>query len=207
MKAAFFLLFSCSFLWIISPVLAQQMMNPMERSMERPTGQQSINSTIPVEPASITTGETAPAPVPSPSNCFVYGVIFLGLLSSIVSILLIRSALAHAQWSLADALSEKVEVTERKDDGMPLLDENNNPIIINKMQPSSSRMVAFMGTIAILFLFLCFGTFALFHFAKTGNMPGGIDKIVTLLTAGLTLFAPYGVNKFSKSFEMLSPKR
>ncbi|WP_446009383.1 hypothetical protein [Candidatus Electrothrix sp.] len=198
MKIIFFLLFSYFFLWIISPVLAQQ--------MEQPTGKQPITSTISVEPASIkTTGETAPAPVPS--TCFVYGVIFFGMLSSIVSMLLIRSALVNAQWSLADALSEKVEVTEREKDGTPLLDENNQPVLIKKMQASSSRMVALMGTIAILFLFLSFGAVALFHFAKTGKMPDGIDKVVTFLTAGLTLFAPYVVNKFSKSFEMLSPKR
>ncbi|MCI5147889.1 MAG: hypothetical protein D3916_00500 [Candidatus Electrothrix sp. MAN1_4] len=151
-------------------------------------------------------GGTATVPSP-PSNCFIYGVIFMGLLSSIISMLLIRSALMNAQWSLADALSEKVEVTERKEDGTPLLDENNQPILIKKMQPSSSRMVALMGTVAILFLFLSFGAFALFQFAKTGKMPDGIDKVVTFLTAGLTLFAPYVVNKFSKSFEILSPRR
>lgn len=193
----FFVLFFCMPLWLPLAVLAQTMEQPIDEGL-------IISTATATSSSAETTNQTAPR---VPSNCFVYGVIFLGLLSSIVSMLLIRSALANSQWSLADALSEKVELTEIKEDGTPLLDNNNQPILIKKMQPSSSRMVALMGTIAILFLFLSFGAFALFHFATTGQMPGGIDKVVTFLIAGLTLFAPYLVNKFSKSFEMLSPKR
>ncbi|XCN73308.1 MAG: hypothetical protein Q3M24_00695 [Candidatus Electrothrix aestuarii] len=142
----------------------------------------------------------------SPADWFIYAVILLGLLSSILSMLLIRSALARSKWSIADALSEEAELTERGEDGKLLLTSDNQPILIRKLAPSSSRMVALMGTIAILFLFLSFGAFALFHFAKTGKMPEGINNVVKFLTAGLTLFAPYVVNKFSKSFEALSPK-
>ena len=199
-RGFFFLQFFCLFLWIAMPVSAQ--------TMEQPTDDEPfITSTAPAASASAeATGEDETVSQ-APSNCFVYGVILLGLLGSVVSMLLIRSALADSQWSLAAALSEKVELTERGEDGTPVFDENNQPVLIKTMQPSSSRMVALMGTIAILFLFLSFGAFALFHFAKTGKMPDGIDKVVTFLTAGLTLFAPYVVNKFSKSFEMLSPKR
>lgn len=64
-----------------------------------------------------------------------------------------------------------------------------------------------MGMIVILLMFLGFGAFALYSFAKTGNMPDSIDKVVNFLVAGLTLFAPYVVNKFSKVFESLSPKK
>ncbi|WPD22269.1 MAG: hypothetical protein SD837_19010 [Candidatus Electrothrix scaldis] len=142
----------------------------------------------------------------SPVDWFIYAVILLGLLSSILSMLLIRSALARSKWSIADALSEEAELTERGEDGKLLLTSDNQPFLIRKLAPSSSRMVALMGTIAILFLFLSFGAFALFHFAKTGKMPEGINNVVKFLTAGLTLFAPYVVNKFSKSFEALSPK-
>lgn len=146
------------------------------------------------------------AEVTPPNDWFIYAIILLAFMGSIVSMLLIRSALMNSQWSLADALSERVELTEQKEDGSPLM-ENNQPVLIKKMQPSSSRMVALLGTVAILFLFLSFGAFALFHFAQSGQMPDGINKVVTFLTAGLTLFAPYVVNKFSNSFEALSPKR
>ena len=204
MKVFFFLLFFGTFLWTAAPVFAQPM---VQSTNEQPVISTATTTTGPINtPSQVVQGGTTPVSSP-PSNCFIYGVIFLGMLGSIVFMLLIRSALVSSQWSLADALSEKVEITERKEDGTPLLDENNQPVLIKKMQPSSSRMVALMGTIAILFLFLSFGAFALFHFGKTGKVPEGIDKIVTFLTAGLTLFAPYGVNKFSKSFEMLSPRR
>lgn len=38
-------------------------------------------------------------------------------------------------------------------------------------------------------------------------MPDDIDRIVDFLVAGMTLFAPYVVNKFSSLFEGLAPKR
>ena len=63
------------------------------------------------------------------------------------------------------------------------------------------------GMIVILLLFIGFGVFALFSFAKTGNMPESMDNVVDFLLAGLTLFAPYVVNRFSNLFESLSPKR
>ena len=43
--------------------------------------------------------------------------------------------------------------------------------------------------------------------AVQGSLPESIDKVVDFLIAGLTLFAPYVVNKFSTVFEGLAPKR
>ncbi|MCP4343525.1 MAG: hypothetical protein GY799_32780 [Desulfobulbaceae bacterium] len=149
-----------------------------------------------------------------PDEWFIYAIILFGILGTLLSMLLIRSALMNEAWSLAEALSEQVELTEPAPTGDTesasgnAQPADNQPVVqVKKLYPSSSRMVALIGTIAILFLFLSFGAFALFHFAQTGQMPEGIDKAVTFLTAGLTLFAPYVVNKFSKSFEILSPKR
>jgi hypothetical protein len=68
-------------------------------------------------------------------------------------------------------------------------------------------MVALMGMIVILLMFIAFGSFSLFYFAKTGTMPSSIDEVVEFLVAGLTLFAPYAVNKFSSLFEGLAPKK
>jgi len=48
---------------------------------------------------------------------------------------------------------------------------------------------------------------ALYSFAQTGTIPANLDKVVDFLLAGLTLFAPYTVNKFSKIFEGFAPKR
>ena len=202
----FFLAFFCLLLWTASPLMAQMMEETIDEEAVTTSAVTESASAKPAKPGEGGQGRTDSFD-PGPNNCFVYGVILLGLLGSLISMLLIRTALANSRWSLADALSEKVELTERGEDGKPLFDDNNQPLLIKTMQPSSSRMVALMGTIAILFLFLSFGAFALFHFGTTGKMPDSIDKVVTFLTAGLTLFAPYVVNKFSKSFEMLSPKR
>jgi uncharacterized membrane protein len=158
-------------------------------------------------PALATAAEQAPLSPARPAEWFVYGIILFGILGTLMSILLIRSALTNAKWSLAEALSEQVELTVSTTSEDSQIADNQPVTHVRKLSPSSSRMVALMGTVAILFLFLSFGAFALFYFAQTGQMPKGIDQAVTFLTAGLTLFAPYVVNKFSKSFETLSPKR
>jgi hypothetical protein len=69
---------------------------------------------------------------------------------------------------------------------------------------STSRFIAFVGMIFILMMFLAFGTFALYGVAKTGKMPDSTDTIVKFLVAGMTLFAPYVVNKFSAMFQSLA---
>ena len=134
-------------------------------------------------------------------------MILIVLIGSLVSILIIRSSLNDTTWSLSNALSEGIDLTEMDKDGKPIMDASNKPIVVTKLNASSSRMVALMGMIAILLMFLAFGSFSLFAFAKTGEMPSSIDQVVKFLIAGLTLFAPYAVNKFSKLFEGLAPKK
>lgn len=56
-----------------------------------------------------------------------------------------------------------------------------------------------MGTVAILLLFLGFGGFMLWDFGETGAVRSTAE-ICNYLLAGLTLFAPYVVNKFSSVF-------
>ncbi len=142
-----------------------------------------------------------------PGDWFIYFVILIVLIGSLVSILIIRSSLSDTTWSLSNALSEGIDLTEMDKDGKPIMDASNKPIVVTKLNASSSRMVALMGMIAILLMFLAFGSFSLFAFAKTGEMPSSIDQVVKFLIAGLTLFAPYAVNKFSKLFEGLAPKK
>ena len=101
---------------------------------------------------------------------------------------------------------EGIELTEKDENGKPIMDASDKPLMVTKLYASSSRLMALMGTIVILLMFLAFGSFSLFAFAKTGEMPKSINEVVKFLVAGLTLFAPYAVNKFSKLFEGLSPK-
>jgi len=131
-------------------------------------------------------------------------MILIVLTGVLVSMLIIRVSLAENQWSLSDALSEGIELT-LMENRKPVTTDSGEPVKITKLYPSSSRLVALVGMIVIMFMFLAFGSFALFGFAKTGKMPESINMVVKFLISGLTLFAPYAVNKFSKLFEGLSP--
>lgn len=145
-----------------------------------------------------------------PPAWLVYIVIILVIGGAIVSILLIRQAAAKSKWSLVDALSEEVTITAMTTDAagieQPLLNPAGAPVSVTELRASSSRLIALMGLMAILLMFLGFGSFALYRFAAEGQMPQGINDVVKFLVAGLTMFAPYVVNKFASIFESLSPK-
>lgn len=146
----------------------------------------------------------------APSSRFIYAIIAIILIGSLVALLLIRKTLDQSKWSLSDALSEEVTITAMKAadaNGVitPQLDDTNKPIMITELRASTSRMIALMGMMVILIMFVGFGVIALYSFAKTGNMPDSIDKVVSFLMAGLTLFAPYVVNKFTSIFKSLQP--
>lgn len=132
-----------------------------------------------------------------PNALFVCGVILFLLIILFFVLSSVRNALADKtsdkiKWSLSEALSEECELT------------NDHGEKETKLVASTSRLVAFMGMLAILVLFIGFGTFALYQFAMTGELGDSTDKVVNFLVAGLTLFAPYAVNKFSSLFENIA---
>jgi hypothetical protein len=61
-----------------------------------------------------------------------------------------------------------------------------------------------MGMMVIVFLFVGFGVFAMFSFGATGALPDSMDTLIKFLVSGMTLFAPYVVNKFASLFSGLS---
>lgn len=136
----------------------------------------------------------------------IYGVILSILGGGFFILSKIISALSNSKWSLADALSEEASVVSLESDGKPRLGADGKPIMVTELRASSSRMIAFVGMVLILLMFLGFGIFSIFSFAKTGEMPKP-DNIVNFLAAGMTLFAPYLVNQFSAIFEKLAPKK
>jgi hypothetical protein len=147
----------------------------------------------------------------APDRWFIYAIVIAVVAASVISLLMIRAALTVSVWSFSDALSEPTEVTAVGTDASGvrriMLDPAGNPVMATEMRASSSRMIALMGTLVILLMFLGFGSIALYSFANTGTVPDSMDKVVNFLLAGLTLFAPYAVNKFSKIFESLSPRK
>jgi hypothetical protein len=126
---------------------------------------------------------------------FVCLMVFTVLIGSILALIIIWRSLRRTEWTLADALSEEVEITSADKD------KDGNPIMRKELHASSSRLIALMGTIVILLMFVGFGMFVLYSFGMTGEMPKSIDKVIYFLLSGLTLFAPYAANKFSDMFE------
>jgi hypothetical protein len=138
----------------------------------------------------------------APEQWFIYVVLSVILLGSWMTLMVIIRALRNSGWSLADALSEACEITAMEADASGankiMLDADGRPFLITEMRASTSRVIALLGMIVILLIFLGFGMFALYAFAETGSMPDSIGKAVDFIVAGLTLFAPYVADKFSK---------
>lgn len=144
----------------------------------------------------------------APHTFLLYLVPSVAFFGSLVSILAIRGALKPTKWSLAESLSEEVSVpvyTETTNAGVTtrqlVYDRDGKPVLVPELKASTSRVIALMGLIAILFLFIGFGVFALFSFGSVGRLPQSMGEVVTFLVAGLTLFAPYFVNKFASLFQ------
>lgn len=153
------------------------------------------------------TAPVPPRPLPERPASPTVVLVLIGLLGvvGIAFLLMIRTALGAkgSGWSLAQALSES--------EPAPFLDPSGNPVRENgdsgpllltpKLQPSTSRLIALMGLFGILLLYLGFGAVILYYFGTGQNLPAGIDEVQSFLLAGLTLFAPYVVNKFADVFK------
>ena len=164
----------------------------------------------------VETKNAAYTPWSPPDGIALYSVPIIVLFGSLIAVLVIRKSLPD-DWSLADALSEEVslqvikEVTTKGQNGVadvvtkePLYDKEGKPVLAPVLKASSSRLIALMGMIAILFMFIGFGSFALYGFGKVGALPESTDKVVNFLVGGMTLFAPYLVNKFASLFQGLT---
>ncbi|NMW20035.1 MAG: hypothetical protein HKK67_00040 [Chlorobiaceae bacterium] len=144
---------------------------------------------------------------PPPDKWVVYLVLGFIIIAFFVILYLVRISLSQTTWSLGDALSEEVEITFINSQKTVELDKNDKPVMVTEMRASVSRLIALMGMVAILLMFLGFGIFTLNSFAYTGEMPASTDSVIKFLSGGLALFAPYLVNKFSGVFDNLSPKK
>ena len=132
---------------------------------------------------------------------FIYLIVTAVFIGILIALLKVSARLSDpaTHWSLADALSEEADLTVNDANGVPLI-TNGAPVKKTELAASSSRLIAFLGTIAILFLYLGFGAFMLWGFATSGAMPAAAGDVSKYLVGGMTLFAPYIVNKFSAMF-------
>ena len=139
---------------------------------------------------------------PTPDNWLVYVVILVLLLGIAIALSMIALALSRSgsTWSLAQALSEEADLTVLDTAGLPV--STNGITTKTVMVGSTSRLTALMGMLIIMTLFLGFGVFMLWGFAKSGRVPEATTEVVKFLLGGMTLFAPYVVNKFASVFAM-----
>lgn len=172
----------------------------------------ALISILPLTLATQAHGQTAAPPWAPPATWLLYFIPLLALLGAVIAICVIRAALKQSTcWSLADALSEEVDLpvyTEVRDAAGNVtrslqLGTDGKPLLAPQMRASSSRVIALMGMVAILFLFIGFGALALFSLGSTGQVPDSLERVVNFLVSGMTLFAPYLVNKFASLFQGL----
>lgn len=133
------------------------------------------------------------------ASYLVWGVAIVTLIAVII---IYRNVRRATDWSLTDALSEEVDITTRNvgTDGLVLRDAEGKFLLEKVMRASSSRLIAFFGTIVIMMLYVGAGIAVLHRFAVTGTIPPDAEKLTTFLVSGMVLFAPYIVNKFSAVF-------
>jgi len=111
---------------------------------------------------------------------YVSALVLFVLVCSFLFLFQVDRRLRRDGWTLAQALSEPQPTCS---------------------VPSTSRVIAFLGMIIILLLYLGFGLFTLYSYGMTCQLPASMGAVTGFLYAGLAFFAPYMVNKFSQIFE------
>ena len=149
----------------------------------------------------------------------VLGICAITLIGTFVGLLAVRQRLGREGWSLANALSEPTRLTIPIDPrwsqsqgdkeaetslpggvslvGSGTAGKEGAPVGLTILEASSSRLIALVGMVVILLMYLGFGVFALYSFGLTCQMPASTASVTSFLYAGLTLFAPYVANKVS----------
>jgi GH24 family phage-related lysozyme (muramidase) len=149
----------------------------------------------------------------------VYLLTLIVALGTFLGLYLVKRRLTKEGWSLANALSEPTRLTipaelrwtesggdqlamaSRSSAGKVLHGADGNPVALTLLEASSSRMIATLGGLAILMLYMGFGTFALYSFGLTCQLPASMPAVTTFLLSGLSLFAPYVANKVSTAIQ------
>jgi len=150
----------------------------------------------------------------------VYTITVIVALGTFMSIYLVKRCLTKEGWSLANALSEPTRLivpdemrwTESLGDKESmatgaaatrkiLRGSDGSPIAMTLLEASSSRMLATLGGLAILMLYMGYGIFALYSFGLTCQMPATMPAVTSFLLSGLSLFAPYVANKISTAIQ------
>lgn len=96
-------------------------------------------------------------------------------------------------WKLGEAVSEEVEFAETDADGKVTK--------TTRMMASSSRLIALLGMMVILLLFLGVGEVVIWDVAH-GKDPD-LGGVLNFFLAGASLFVPYAINQVRSGFESI----
>ena len=102
---------------------------------------------------------------------------------------------AGSSWSLSVALSEEEIV--RDANGQTLVDPQTK-VPVTRTSPSTSRLIAFMGMLVIVCMFLGTGYYILFGLFTGAAVADKLSGIWSYFLAGATLFAPYAANQIKE---------
>ena len=140
------------------------------------------------------------------AEAFASILVTIVLILTVIALALIyRNVRRAATWSLAQALSEDVPsgAIVKNVAGEPLLDKENNLQREMVEKASSSRLIALLGAVVIMMLYVGAGLAVLMQFTTKGTVPPDAEKFTTFFLYGMVLFAPYVVNKFASIFGWL----
>jgi hypothetical protein len=133
-----------------------------------------------------------PAATQAPAIFWITLVIVTAFIA-LLMLSLIKGLMGSQEWTFADALSEE-------SDPQPSPPPAGKPVMV----ASSSRLIAFLGLIVILALFLGVGYYLLWCLFTQRELKE-LDYTIKYFYSGLVLFAPYIVNKFSDAFSIFKP--
>lgn len=199
------------------PVWAQPPATAPAAPVTTPTTTPPATTTITTPPTTTTVvkGNTPPAQTPPPatsgkaSETVVLAVIAILALVGMAALVAINAALGRTKtWSLSDALSEESDLPVKDAQGNIVMNAGppQAPVLAPVMVASTSRLIALYGMFAILLLYLGVGVFVIYDVGTGQGLPQDLGKVETFLASGLTLFAPYVVNKFASVFQTFAPK-
>ena len=156
----------------------------------------AVNAAAPVQPVLTF--------VPELTLWFVLGIFVLG-----VGVPIAKLNKASSGWSLSDALSEKnpspapIAVVQA---AVAVVPGGVAPAAAPAVDPgssaSASRLVAFLGTIAILAMFMGFGLYAIWAAfnGRAAEARDTLKAVSSYLLYGSAMYAPYAFNQIKAAF-------
>ena len=115
-------------------------------------------------------------------------------------------------WSLTDALSEKAKISPQAPPvgAAPPVQGPSDPDLAVVLAGSASRLIAFIGLIIIMIMFLGMGALVMVRFFVLGcdttgtNFDNETISLAKYLLAGTVMFAPYGANQIKAAISSFS---